>query len=88
MKVLVVPSNKFTKEPTKINSDTFSSRAKQHARFKAVKKDKMNQSHSKSNSILKRNKKIVKDFTPKTPMNDMRGPKKLNNHNLQQSMRK
>jgi hypothetical protein len=77
------------KEAPKVNSDTFSSRAKQNAKLKAHRKLRPPQTNVKARTIVKRNKKITKDFTPKTPMNDMyKANKMFNAHNLQQSTRK
>lgn len=93
-----IHSKNLIKDGPKVNSGTFSSRAKQHACLKANRKKPTNKiadvskvdiSEKHARTTIRRGKKVVKDITPKTPMNDMyRGKSKFNRHGLQQSNRK
>lgn len=70
-----------------LKTDTFSSRAKQQSRLNAATKNKVGKDDIKSKTI-KQNKQRLKDFTPKTPMNDLYKSKNFLTNNLQQSTRK
>ena len=74
---------------TYVNSDTFSSRAKQNAKMKNQNNNLKSNFITEKNITVKRNgMQTRKDLQPKTPMNNLQRVKKLNAHFVQQNPKK